>query len=89
MAMTEAQLVAGIRAIATRIRGRGQDARGTDEENTDSLALKQELDILRNPPPLPPPPPTLEERRRLALRGRMQAMDLTLAEVNELLRLEL
>ena len=82
--MTEDQLILSIRRIANVIRARGDEA--TDVENSASLALKRQLFDLRHPAPPPPPPPTPVQLWRSALRTKLEARELNLVEINELLR---
>lgn len=83
----KAELEAEIHAIADGIRARGEDAVETREEHDASVALKQELDVLRNPPPPPPSPPTANQLRHRELLLKVRTKDLTLDEMNELIRL--
>jgi hypothetical protein len=85
--MTEAELIAAIRGLARTIRSERREA--TDAENAQSLAWKRDLAALRNPPP-PPAPLTRDEmlaqRELEQIRAKVQSQDLSLPEINKLLR---
>jgi len=85
---TEAELLVSIQVISASLRGAdGVKRESTAAEDTQMAALKEELYALRNPPPPPPPPLTANQLRFRELTQKNRDGDLTLSELNELIRL--